>query len=203
MNTLDETSLQSEAGNKPVLVIPWALLCLAIVACTTKYSVLFGKAWPLTSFMKDRFTIQTHPQWNFADFGCTDLRVSPVHLTWYQSSQSSHCTQSTSLSWLWGWRQSTDAHVLYMKLSSSAESLLLKDFRAAFLQVEVCFRRLLLAVEAKGGYQKYWHCICIQHDMYMYYMHTVYVNTSIDLRDPSWQSSAYYIYHQVWYLFFM
>ena len=112
-----------------------------------------GKLDHWQAFMKDRFTIQTHPQWNFADFGCTDLRVSPVHLTWYQSSQSSHCTQSTSLSWLWGWRQSTDEHVLYMKLSLSAESLLLKDFRAAFLQVKVCFRRLLLAVEVKGGYQ--------------------------------------------------
>ena len=40
-----------------------------------------------------------------------------------------------------------------MKLSLSAESLLPKDFRAAFLQVKVCFRRLLLAVEVKGGYQ--------------------------------------------------
>lgn len=59
-------------------------------------------------------SFQTHPQWNFADLGCTDFRVSPVHLTWYQSSQSSHCTQSTSLSWLWGWRQSTQAQVLYM-----------------------------------------------------------------------------------------
>jgi len=37
-----------------------------------------------------------------------------------------------------------------MKLSWSAESLLLEDFRAAFLWVKVCFLRLLLAVEAKG-----------------------------------------------------
>ena len=40
----------ADKKRRSVVVIPWALLCLAIVARTTKYSVLFGKAWPLTSF---------------------------------------------------------------------------------------------------------------------------------------------------------
>lgn len=121
---------------KSELVISLALFCLVAGSCMSNYTIWESSSTDKTIYMyfvKDRFVIQTHPQWNFADFRCTDLRVSPVHLTWYQSSQSSHCTQLTSLSWSWGWIQSTDAHVLYMKLSLSAESLLLEDFRVAFL----------------------------------------------------------------------
>ena len=93
--------------------------------------------------------IYTHPQWNLADFLCTDFTVSPVHITWYQSSQSSHCTQSTSLCLLWGWMQSTEAHVLYIKPSSSwwsPESLVFDVF-LAFLCVRMDFLGLLLAVK--------------------------------------------------------
>ena len=96
--------------------------------------------------------IYTHPQWNLADFLCTDFRVSPVHMTWYQSSQSSHCTQSTSLCLLWGWMQSTEAHVLYIKPSSSWSSpeSLVFDVFLAFLCVRMDFLGLLLAVKKKN-----------------------------------------------------
>ena len=95
--------------------------------------------------------IYTHPQWNLADFLCTHFRVSPVHMTWYQSSQSSHCTQSTSLCLLWGWMQSTEAHVLYIKPSSSWSSLesLVFDVFLAFLCVRMDFLGLLLTVKKK------------------------------------------------------
>lgn len=101
----------------------------------------------------------TQPQWNFTDFGRTDLSVSPVHSTWYQSSQSSHCTQLTTLCLSWGWMQSTDAQVLYMKSSSCwlmwPDSLSFDDFLAAFClpDVRLDFLGLLLAAAFKGNQQ--------------------------------------------------